>query len=254
MVNHIWTLLRNLSAANDGRPGDMLVSDSYVPVSLTGDLLGVRRVLFGADPDVEMINYRSHQMLSCIMNSQLRDHLFKYGKANTYENRPLDFTERNRYSPTVTKLSGTGSFRVFGDPTTPDDTGRMRYSLNVSSNGTDGQVTDVKGAVTTVLGLVAGTAYPLGGSGYKYVFDNPGIVQAWHVEGLLAPRRSLGTLIANMEASGENLYLALFGTERVEPYLTYRNAYSNAKETIVRMAALALALATRTEELRVSHA
>lgn len=253
MLNHIWTLLINKSVTGSvtGRIGDMPRSVEYREVVLSAGLNSIRRVLFGTNPDFEFLNYRTKQLVTCIIRSALESYAYTFDKRHTYDEAVLDFLPQQNYTPTANLITGSSlNLNTHGQPISPDLNGIMRHSYTLSSDGVNLYLTGLNGFSELITGLVANEQKPLGISGYLFSLSNPNAVQTWIIEFMNKPTASLGTLIANMERVGEPALLELFNPTNEQPYLTFKNIFFNSSDLPLRCAAVALALAYQTEKRR----
>ena len=256
MLNHVWTLLLNetTTASLRGRLGELPQPPNYKKVILSAGLNSIRRALYGANPDIEMLHYRTHQFIKCILNSLLEPYAYTFDPRNTYAEPIISFLNTTIYTPVPQKIVGDMNLtmNIHGSPTAPDATGVIRHSYSLTTSSGNLHLTGLGGMTEIITGLSANEQKPLGKSGYYFSLSNPSEPQTWLVEFLNKPTASLGTLIANVEVSGEPAINELFGIENVEPYVTFRNIFFNSQDLPLRCAAVSLALAYQTENRRVT--
>ena len=145
---------------------------------------------------------------------------------------------------------------VLGTPWPPDVTGRMRlsYAVDVLSESSVSVYRNTAPAAKLVFdyALTGGASQPvpLSGSGYSFRLrtDNPGA--GWAVDVYNRPARDPGDLLGDLEKVGDAKLVALFGLEAVEPWVTLRRVWREARETPLRLAAVVTAAVYRTEEAR----
>lgn len=253
MLNHIWTLLLNKSVTSSvtGRIGDMPRSIEYKEVVLSAGLNSIRRILFGTNPDVEFLNYRTKQLITCVINGALEPYAYTFDSRHTYDEAVLDFLPQQNYIPAAKLITGSSlNLNTHGQPISPDLNGIMRHSYTLSSDGINLYLTGLNGLSDLIIGLAANEQKPLGISGYSFSLSNPNAVQTWIIEFMNKPTVSLGTLMANIEKIGEPALLELFNATNEEPYLTFKNIFFNSSDLPLRCAAVALALAYQTEKRR----
>lgn len=256
MLNHLWTLLLNQTVTSPirGRPGELPQSLGYQQVILPSGISSIRRTLFGAEPDIEMLNYRCRQLLTCVLNSVLEPYAFTFDPRNTYDTQTLEFLGPETYIPVPQRVYGDSALlmNIFGTPTAPDARGRIKHSFTLTAAGTTIDLTGVNALPVTILNLAANERAALGISGYSFSLSNPTASQLWLIEFLNRPTASLGTLMANVAVAGEPALHELFGITKEEPYATFRNIFFDSQDLPLKCAAVALALAYQTEKRRVT--
>jgi hypothetical protein len=256
MLNHIWTLLVNQSttAPIRGRLGELPQSVNYKQVPLPSTLGSIRRLLFGAEPDIEMLYYRSQQLLTCVLSSTLAPYAFEFDSRHTYDENIIDFLGLELYRPVPQLISGatTLGMNIHGSPAAPDAKGIIRYSFTLMTNGPVVNLTAANSTTQVFTGLASNEEAPLGISGYSFSLTNPSVAQMWLIEFLNQPTASLGTIIANIAVVGEPALNELFGITADEPYATFRNIFFDAQDLTLKCAAVTLALAYQTEKRRAT--
>jgi hypothetical protein len=255
VLNHFVTLLANtdVNANLTGVPYDLPRSIGYKSVALTQPLVDAHRILFGSKPDETMIMYRIRQCVACVLSSPLASHI-AYFDPRTVElfDIPSAFLAMTA-EPRVSAASGTDAtaLTVIGERKSCDTFGQMSQSFNISIGAGMISVTGPNGYI------YAGTAMgatPLADTGLSVVPQDPNSVQSFTVDFLLPSTRSLGSIVADVEANGDTLLFPLFGLSDVEPLASYRKAFTTGRTTGVKMAAFVLALVYRTEERRTNSA
>jgi len=254
MLNHIWTLLinENVTSSVRGRLGELPQTPGYKKVSLTSGLNSIKRCLYGSRPDLEMLNYRTHQFIKCLLNSSLSSYAYTFDSRNTYDESITDFLGKEVYLPKPKLISGSTSLslNIHGLPVPPDSNGIIRHSYSLITSGNDLILTNLLGISTTITGIAANEQKKLGDSGYLFSLSNPNQTQSWLIEFLNKPTFSLKTLINDISSVGEPALNELFGIAVIEPYITFKNVFFNAQDLPLKCSAVCLALAYRTEEIR----
>jgi len=256
MLNHIWTLLINntVTSAVTGRLGDLPQTPGYKSVTLPSSLQNIRRLLFGGQPDPETLNYRTRQLLSCVLNSSLAEFATALDPRHTYDASGSDFFNLELYYPRPQQINGstTAGMNIHGSPEADDANGIMAYSYTITDNGAaDIYLTGSRNESQALPGLAANEQRRLGKSGYYFSLTAPDAAQTWLVEFVNKPKITLGQIIANVSVAGEPTLLALFGITDEQPFQTFRNIFFDVPDLPLKCAAVALALAYRTEQLRV---
>lgn len=246
MINHIRTLLLNRDPPSDYTiPGEELVPAEFHAVPLSHSLQSVRAVLFGADPDRVMLNYRLRQLTPLLLDMEWA--VYWTTKDSRIFLRDSEvFLDATTFQPVVQSLNPQASGLVlYGDPEPPDAVGRMQriLQLTVGSGGvltveTDGRRYSLQVADEPVLP----------GLGQRVRIPNPQVGAQWRIEALVRPARDLGELTAALGRLGEPVMLELFGTADKEPWRTFRNLWRDHPEVPGKLAGLLLTLAYRTEE------
>jgi len=260
MFNHGRTLLLNRRTDVAAFPANELVPQAFTPVSLPSWMQSVRSKLFGASPDDYMMLYRVRQYMTVIHATPLVDWLLELDSRITYEigNADARLSVNDLYKPQVSQISGTpdDQLTVLDVPAAPDASGRMfhSYTVEILSNTT----VEVKRAVPPIqsdiynYALVSGSTakIPLVFSGYTFRMNtqNPGA--SWLIDIINRPQQDIGAVLASLTRIGEPVLLELFGLEQTEPWMTFRNVWSQNGETPMRLAALLLALIWRIDAVR----
>lgn len=86
MINHARTLLLNISAQRTQLqdPGYEYVPAEFVPIQLPPALSTLRRVLFGAKPDLYFLSARAQELLGYIHSTELEEHIYRFDTRVTY--------------------------------------------------------------------------------------------------------------------------------------------------------------------------
>lgn len=255
MINHARTLLMNVdgSAPFPEYLAEEIVDPAYRALDLPTPLDQVRRVLFGADPDRHMRNYRCRQLLALAHATPLSPYLDRLDARRTYAFASSAVVSPEPWEPKVTVVRGTGTLGVLGDVEPPDATGRMYHSVLVSVDLP--AVAAVERATRpfqkTLLDFAPSERLPLAGTGVDFRLASTETGQAYHVELLGRPRRDLGELADAATGLGEPVFNYLFGVTRAEPYRTFRELWFRKKELPLRLSALTCALVYRSDEVRL---
>lgn len=267
MVNHVRTLLLNRdgnAVVPDWTLGDEAVPVDYRAVVLPNAVQQVRRCLFGENPDQSFINFRLAQMLTVIHASEL-DSMVRWPDPRiTYlPIRDWQLFPTAYYTPTAV-VAGTQAVElphiVPGDPpAVPDASGRMYHDYRIELDGGDVATTqfspayDTQAEVVTFADGWSAQLLALGDSGHSFYVPDVGTA-AWQVTFNNRPQWDLGQVLATIEVIGEPILLGLFGTGGAgspEPYGTFRNLFYDRRELPYRLGAVALAMAWRTDAVRL---
>lgn len=256
MINHFRTLLMNVdgSVPLTEYLAEEVVDPGFKALDLPTPADQVRRVLFGADPDRHMLNYRCRQLLAMVHATPLLPYVTEFDARLTYAFAGRQLVEPAAWTPQVGWIAGTGdnTLTVLGEPEPPDDTGRLAHTflVTVDSPGT-ATVERVSRPFSKVdFGFAAAERIPLPGSGCDCRLSSTASGQAFRVDVRSRPRRDLGQLADAASRLGEPVYNYLFGITRTQPYLTFRELWTRKRELPLRLAALVCALVYRSEEAR----
>lgn len=259
MLNHARTLLLNLagnSVAPANTPGEEPIPSSFLSQTLPTYLSALHRQLFGAIPDRWMLNYRGQQLFNMLLATELHQFCEQLDARFTYAKPPPDFLSPSLYLPQVVSTNPASVLVVSGAPQAPDAVGRMQRSWTVTLlDSNTASVRDVtfpnqtQYDFTVTSGL--SSAIPLGAGYVAALNGDP--ADLWAVSALLQPQRSLGEIAANLATLGEDVFIQLFGTALVEPYLTFSNLWRYNPELPYKLGGLLLAMIYRLDALWSGH-
>lgn len=255
MINHVRTLLMNVDGDTpmDDTIAAELLDPTYRADDLPTALVRVRAVLFGADPDTSMLNFRCRQLLAVLHTSPMAEYVTALDSRITYDFTDPALVNQAAFRPVVAKNGQfDGELMLFGDIAAPDVSGQMRHAFDVSTPYTGSvEITQRTKPMRTVgASFTAGDRITLASSGLvmKLTSDAPG--QLWNVTGYGRPVRDIGLMVDAIGRLGEPTLIELFGITKTEPYRTFRDVFHTGRETPLRLSAAVLALAYRTNELR----
>tara|TARA_R110000824_G_scaffold25455_2_gene88679 strand:+ start:11781 stop:12584 length:804 start_codon:yes stop_codon:yes gene_type:complete len=260
MYNYGRTLLLNI-AGNDSYfgniPGDELIPSEYVPAILSTYLRNVRNILFGANPDRAMLNYRAAQLLGMISSTELQQYVEELDSRITYSSYQIQLAQPSTFQPAVTQYGESDASKiltVIGGPSSPDASGISGYDYRVTVDGVNiiiDKLFSPTSSTQEVLSFTAGLsdAYPLAGTDYSVRVNTSTLDGGWTVRGFLRPTRTLDALEEELRSLGEPDFLQLFGVTSVEPYQTFKNCWNNHPDFAYRLGGLVLATIYRTGEL-----
>lgn len=264
MFNHARTLLLNIDGSNNPGPdylGEELVPVDFRSVNLTSSLNSVRRVLFGAQPDRAILNYRIYQLLSLIEKTDLQSFVTDLDPRITYKlGAENSLAVHETWEPVISQYGGTLSDQIslVGSPARPDFTGKSFYSFDVSvESSSTVRVNRQTPPIDNTLfsfALTSGLSEPieLKYTGYSFRLNTTSSLSAWTVSGYLRPQLNIASFVSTFESLGDDNFAGLFGVSDDEPWNTFRNLWYNSDDAVYRLAAIVLALVYRTEHLRVN--
>ena len=262
MFNHARTLLINVDGPNNPGPDffcEELVPVEYRQLALSSSLDQLRAILFGADPDRAMLNYRARQFMSLLHSTELEEYVLDLDPRITYDT-PGDHDPAlvSTFEPQVRQIAGDAEYSLYtqGTPAPPDQAGIMQLQYDVDVLQTD--TIEVKRQTPPPSSLIydhslssgLSPAYILQGSGYSFKVntDSPGA--RWLVDILLRPQWDLGQIAALIAMQGEPFILDLFSPWTEEPWKTFYNLWLGNKEMPYRLGGVLLALIYKTEQVR----
>lgn len=269
MINHLRSLLLDLpgsSAHGPDYPGEEYVPPDFVPRPMPGSCRTVWRMLFGVDPDRAMRNYRLFQLLACVHATEVAEFALEPDGRITYATGPARLADFARLAAfgatavtpiTLTEPTGDDTLQTFGTPAADEARGRLVSEWRVEIDGGDLLVdrsTSPPGRHRLPLSFSGDLSGPVElpgpGSISVRVRNRPG--SAWSVRTVGLPGRSLGAVIAAVDAGGGTALTDVLNgpdPER-EPDRTLRQLWSRTDFLPHRAAALAVALGRRIEESR----
>jgi len=262
MINHARTLLLNIAGRADfvNEVGEEIIPATYLPTAINGAISRVRSVLFGANPDRAMLNYRSRQLLNLVHQYKLEQFVLDLDPRVTYSFDDDPFADRTLYDAKVTQTVGNPRQLAYvGEAIAPDSGGvaRMRWLITIESAGnvetrlltpllSQVQAFTITGGVSQLI--------PLPGSTSSIRFQEPAVGDRWELEILSRPQADLGTILATLDLVGDDAIADVFATTtpagQAEPIKTFRNLWNDHHELGMRLGALTLSLIYRTEALR----
>lgn len=257
MFNHARTLLLNKAAStvNMTLPGSELVPKEFKPIRFSNSVRVVREALFGTTPDEVMLNYRIGQLLNVVSTTELNEFIRMFDPRITYSNdMALSLFPQDNFTPVVAYKTGSGNLQIFGDPVSPDVTGKCiyRYMIEVGNNG----ITATAAGVSDRVNLVdrnPSTSIALPGTDYVANLSNVDTGDLFVIEGNLRPTWDMGQLVLILESMGEEHIVGLFTLRNDELHVTLRKMWEDSQQTVYRLSAAVMALVFRTEELRTAE-
>lgn len=244
MVNHVRTLLLNMSAETAGTtPGEELVPTAYRPVTLPGALQRASTALFGAGADRAGKNLQLARILGYLHASPLADYVTAADARLTYHPDRVT-TVFDRLGTTVTMLSGAESTGLAGaaEFAVP---GRAHGSWVVTTDGAGGYTvagTGVQDAQGSVAPSDLGDAVPLPGSRLSLVVVTGG-AGSWRVALTVPPPHNFTAVVETGDPG------AVFRPARSGAEAAWLGAWDGSPVVALRAGAFALALAARTQDV-----
>jgi len=254
--NYIRTLLLNQGPADFDNLAEEYVSPFFVPRDLPPSFLKIRSVLYGGNPDREMLNFRLYQLMQLLHATQLVEYVLQDDNRITYtpfDQEELFFTAFGARSTAA--LGTTTEMNIIGDITPNEASGILRHEWRVLVNDA-GTITVTEYKPTSAQSLYEYTLtdglsnlIPLSGSSLLFNF-NGGAGDQWFVEATAKPVRNMAEILATLcQVVSPADMLVLFGESPVEPYLTFRNLWKKNEQYAYKLGGLLLAMAFRTADL-----
>ena len=249
--NYIRTLLLNESRGSypSAFPGEEYVSADFVPRVLSTPLRKAHAIIFGADPDRYMLNFRLHQLMPVIHSSELAEFITAADDRITY----LPFSRLDlvyaAFTTSVTPVGGAGTLTPIGDLDPDESAGKLFHWWKVTVlDGTYvvvDRLTDPTGSEAFIYTMTGGMSnlIPLIGSSQYFNFSG-GVGDVWYVQGVARPVRNTSDILTTLvQTISEDDEEEIFGETPIEPMITFRNLWRNHDFYAYRMGALLLALA-----------
>lgn len=261
MINHARSLLLNRAGPDGivGELGDELIPPDYRSVELPTHLQTLRRLLFGSDPDLPGLNYRTRQYLSLLHATRLEEFVLDLDPRISYKLDTPDLFDASLFRPQVTQRTGPSSPLILDSDTgSADASGRLLRTWDIQVlDSSLVQVTLQQPLRQQVLAytLTDGVSdlQPLAGSDIHFRFYAGHVGSRWRIQLYSRPRYDLGAIVASLETIGEPVLDALFHVGQpagsMEPYKTFRNLWYDHFELAYRLGGILLALVYGTDEL-----
>ena len=266
MLNHVRTLLLNKPPGHgtEVTPLGHPIDKTYQPVPRLPDAVQrARALLFGARPDAFMLNYRLHQLMTCLYASPLADHADRLDPRTTFTRHDagVPLVDPAWFTPRVERLSGSIPVAftpvVFGSPASPDATGQTTWEVKLSiTTGPDACALTVTAPAehpvieSTPISFTTGSSapIPLSWSGYSAVIRQSGQAGTFLTSFYLRPTWSLGQIVAGFRTLGATTVDALLGPVNTpEPFKTYRKLIEDDSADVAsQVAAICMTVALCT--------
>jgi hypothetical protein len=273
MINHARTLLANLPFNDFERIGEEIIDPRFVPKVTTSSsaVTTIRRILFGSNPDAEMINYRCRQFMGLLHASELVSYVTGLDSRITYDLTDAQLFQNSLFQPTVATVASAGATVVFagGQPNLPDYSGKLlnRWRMRLTSISA-GPIASV---VVTTFGVNTDTNFspPVDANGISSTVQLPtstllaylawpennplsATTGEWLITARSRPQLSFAELESAARGAGEAV-IGLFGrgssTGYTEPLSTFYSLWQTHPLIEYRFGALLLALVYQMDAL-----
>jgi hypothetical protein len=281
VVNQVLTLIQN----RDGAGNPLTAYGFYTPpdyraVTLPGELAGISRTLFGANPDRLGLDYKLRACAAVLHASALADDVTADDPRLTY--LPLQARGMPPMGTVAEPRSSVGTAAA-AIGRCPDETGDGRlefhWQLDISGNvavikryapsymlsSTTLRYTDNLSSPITLPGSALAILVPSFGFTFNSVLtqitslwppfsssqahETDGV--SWSVTAFARPTWSVVGALRDFQAMGDAARTALFGSGLIEPYARWGSVHDSPTAGAAdRFAAILLALAARTAEAR----
>lgn len=264
MINHSRTLLANVVAGSLQDELEDYIDPTFVPLradQMPGWLVRLREILLGKNPDRDYLLYRVRDLLAAVYSSGNADFLEAYDPRVTHS----DGTDNLQYHPQIeiTQYAGptnSPDIHIFGTYDDADPQARIHYRFKMTYEDFPDAFTVRRitpGPLPTDDNTWESTQrVPLRGTGvtlYKDASPEMPLGTGWNIDIWLKPKKSLGTLVQELEALGDVSLAPLLSTaaeSTSEPLKSFRMLWLNGKDTIRRITGIALAVIWHMELLR----
>lgn len=266
MINHARTMLLNTQPQKSQRQdaGYEYMPETFRPATLSPALATSYKVLFGTKPDMYFLNLRARELLTYIHQTELAEYVYMLDPRVTYETTThAPFFENAKPRITIVQTAGLPLPLSWGGTFSASDaTGITTKKFEIVAQ-------EVNSAYSVSLRTVNSTASPevitlldpaqtptikLPETNLQFSVNLQGLqvsgLARWILTARANPNPAITTLLPILEILGEPLFLELFGVASVEPYVTFKNLWSDHPLSAYRLAGLVLAFIYRAEELR----
>lgn len=256
MINHARTLLLNVRSA-DAAVSDVApyISPLFKPVAIPSEWESVRKILFGSNPDYDMLSYRASQLLPFIHTPTFLPYVTALDSRITYRMPPTDVQIFPMVDVTPVSTDDGAILTVLDTQTPPDDSGRMRWVFSVTvPGGNTIEVADLKTqSVQTIAASLTDSlspAYPLGNSGHTFKINTLAATQRWLVTTKRPPVRDPGVLLSLVNRNQGAIIDALGDLAEQEPYRSFVNYWTKQTDMPEMFGAVLMLLIYVTEHYR----
>ena len=256
MINEVRTYL--LNSVRGSHTSDIL-GEEYVPsdflvVTLPNVVQKLRSVIFGADPDRRMLNFRLRQLMPLLHVTELSEYVISSDSRITYW--PIVSTEYfiGAFGTTVEKHAGTtGDLTPVGMPVSNEVSGRIYYWWRVDVTAADSvrvrkvnpPTHDQSYTYTKTEGL--SNLISLTGSSLSFRFTGD-VGSSWFVRTTVKPTRNLADILLLLDSTvSEDDEAELFGSPPSGDYAVFYNCWKLHPMLPYRLGGLLLAMAYRTK-------
>lgn len=261
MINHARTLLLNRSGGNQNLRdlGEEFIPESFRSQQLPSWLESYRRVLLGSRPENVYANFQVDKLLRIIHATQFEPYLTLFDTRLTYDPRDAGAFSDTQYGYSLqSAIEKVTSVAPVSEVYADELHGYMRYRWSFVLANQVATVTSMSSGRTTTLNLVDPTAAGRSVSDVvtlpdttfqvRFSIHAPYTVADWtdnfELTLLTRPTQEISEKVETLE-SLRDLEYSLFGTDDVEPYVTFYGLWRAAPSLPERITGIVLAIIYR---------
>lgn len=281
MVNHVRTLLLNRSRDNLSGSWSEYVDPNFSKKPLPAYLDSAWRVLFGGNPDKEMLNWRASQYMEMLDSTEFGTYVTAIDSRVSYR---LPSTISDVELPYVVAISAnddaTPPVSVLGTPLDDPYNGRLTHSFSVTKISDSLVIQNNFSRQVATATASPNEGVPLGQSGLSLLIEDSiggdtsvrwvtpedfseltpdqlslletgwdGGDNFWLVESVTTPSRSLVDIMDDLKQLPVGHTEQIFGPATFEPFKTFRKLWASDRGFAYKFSGLLLAWAYRQERL-----
>lgn len=260
MINHLRTLLLNEGPADADYPGEEYVPKDFRTQGLPHELIRIRNLLFGLNPDRAMLNYRLRQYMTLLHTTELEEYVTALDPRVTYwPPHDTQLFKESAFGTAITQLAGVGGWgiNITGNPTEIKNNAQLlsvwRVEVLDNTSVRVNRLTQPETAMTYVYTLTNGVSenIPLIGSAMSFMLTAAAPpFPSWEVRHTARPLLDLSDVYAGLRSGltvgVESLFLPL----SEQPYRTCHELWSLESGPIAyKLGAVILALGYKLHSL-----
>jgi hypothetical protein len=256
MINHARTLLLGVSGSLS--PPASFPGEEYVPPGFQAPVLPpllafFRTILFGGDPDRLMLNYRLSQYMSILHTTELADDVLALDPRITY----WPSKRKDLFEDVFGTQVSPADLTVIGSVLPNEAQGRLLHQWLVSNlGGGNYQITretPLYGEASFSPTFMGGLSSPMSLAGTSLFCVVPqSSAGPWNIQVATRPISTCADVLRTLVAAvSEGQLDQLFGTDDVEPFLTYRKLWSENDSPSYRLGAILMSLTQRINSIPV---
>jgi len=253
MINHALCLLINKNRneiIND--VNKLYIDKNYETITnLPTYIIKIRNILFGTEPDEDMLFYRARQYLQMIhADKELEKFITDFDNRITYNLDNSEYTNNSLFGMKI--ISGpTDYLFILGQQLPPDWQGKLKVSFSIVRNSNN-EITIEDNNVPKVYNInfvdnQSQPPAPLGNTGYYVsIHSNASVGTSWEVRGLLRPLAKINEIINRLENLDDSIFIKLFS----DPHDSkFKNLWYNSKISHYRLCGIILTLIYKMQDL-----
>lgn len=259
MINHVRTLLLN-QAGSDASAHDVgyeYVPKDFVPTKVFPSWIqSIRNIVFGATPDVAMLNYRFRQLAPLLHSVDIAPYMARRDSRITYWPSSTSFFLVSHTPSIVVPNENTNVNFVYQDDILTTDSGKLEYSWHVEIQNTTPSILNTPTWMYLDLHTFSSSlTTPIPVTGIKglsmQVVGTATAGDIWEGYLLKKPTRSLSDITTLLKGLlNDEVKRYLFGYDTTGDFATFRNWWENSNRIHFQLASVLIPLAYRIEEIR----